>query len=132
MPVRLSGPLVAEARRSAKRFHRSVTGQIEHWAALGKAIEARLPGETLEELLGEEKKAMTIGQVGDVNERERVADILVRFVAQSPVAGDSAWLDEIRRSSVPGYGTRNGSGDGIVAMDSAGVTRPVFTQLVEP
>ena len=130
MPVKLSGPLVSEARRSAKRFHRSLTGQIEHWAALGKAIEARLPGDALEQLLGGEGTAVTIGQVGDVTERERVADILVRFVAQSPEATDTGWLDEIRRSGVPVYGTRAGSGDEIVEMDSAGSTRPVGVETV--
>ncbi len=127
MPVKLSGPLVSEARRSAKRFHRSLTGQIEHWAALGKAIEARLPGETLEGLLGGEK-AMTIDQVSEVTERQRVADILAQFVAQSPGTNDNSLLAEIRRSGVPIYGTRTELGGEVLEMDSSGETRPVAAE----
>ena len=127
MPVKLSGPLVREARQSAKRFHRSLTGQIEHWAALGKAIESRLPGAILEELLGG-GSAMTIGQVSEVTERQRVANILAQFVAQSPEANDTNWLAEIRRSGVPLYGTRTGSGNEILEMDSSGETRPVAAE----
>lgn len=126
MPVKLSGPLVREARQSAKRFHRSLTGQIEHWAALGKAIESRLTGEALGELLGDET-AMSIGKVSEAAERQRVADILVQFVAQ-PEANNTDWLADIRRSGVPLYGTRTESGDEIVEMDPSGGTRPVAVE----
>lgn len=51
MPVKLSGELVEEARSSATLFHRSLTGQIEHWAAIGRAVEAQLPGDALARLL---------------------------------------------------------------------------------
>lgn len=118
-----------EARRSAKRFHRSLTGQIEHWAALGKAIEARLPGESLENLLGG-RKAMTIGQVSEVSERQRVADILVQFVAQSPEANDTSWLTEIRRSGVSIYGTTADSNE-ITEMDPSGEMRPADVELAK-
>lgn len=45
--LKLSAELVDEARRDAAVFHRSVGGQVEHWARLGKAIEAA-PGFTLD------------------------------------------------------------------------------------
>lgn len=37
--VRISELLVNEARKFSKIEHRSVTGQIEHWAAIGKCAE---------------------------------------------------------------------------------------------
>ena len=45
--VKLASGLVDEARREAELLNRSLGGQIEHWARLGRAIE-NLPGFTLE------------------------------------------------------------------------------------
>ena len=37
--VRVSEDLVKEARKYSKVDHRSITGQIEHWARIGKCAE---------------------------------------------------------------------------------------------
>jgi hypothetical protein len=37
--IKLPDPLVADARRDARAFHRTISGQLEHWARLGQAIE---------------------------------------------------------------------------------------------
>ncbi|MEW6288420.1 MAG: hypothetical protein AB1545_01065 [Thermodesulfobacteriota bacterium] len=37
--VRISEELVNEARKMSKIDHRSLTGQIEHWARIGKCAE---------------------------------------------------------------------------------------------
>ena len=37
--VRVSEELVQEARKYSKVDHRSITGQIEHWARIGKCAE---------------------------------------------------------------------------------------------
>lgn len=37
--VRISAELVNEARKYSKVDHRSLTGQIEHWARIGKCAE---------------------------------------------------------------------------------------------
>lgn len=37
--VKLSSALVSDARREAQVLNRSLGGQIEHWARLGKALE---------------------------------------------------------------------------------------------
>ena len=37
--VKLNSGLIEDARREAEVFHRSLGGQIEHWARLGRAIE---------------------------------------------------------------------------------------------
>jgi hypothetical protein len=41
-PLRISDELMLRARREAEDSDRSVTGQIEHWAKLGMALEAVL------------------------------------------------------------------------------------------
>ncbi|MHB8808688.1 MAG: TA system antitoxin ParD family protein [Desulfobulbaceae bacterium] len=37
--IRISEELVAEAKKYSKIEHRSLTGQIEHWARIGKCLE---------------------------------------------------------------------------------------------
>jgi len=37
--VRVSDKLLQEARKFSKIEHRSITGQIEHWARIGKCAE---------------------------------------------------------------------------------------------
>lgn len=37
--VRISDNLLNEARKYSKIDHRSLTGQIEHWARIGKCVE---------------------------------------------------------------------------------------------
>ena len=37
--VRVSDALVSDARKHSKVEHRSLTGQIEHWAIIGKCVE---------------------------------------------------------------------------------------------
>jgi len=37
--IRISNELVSEARKFSKVDHRSLTGQIEHWARIGKCAE---------------------------------------------------------------------------------------------
>jgi hypothetical protein len=43
-PVKLSNPLVLEARMVGEVVHRSIAGQVEFWAALGKVVEPFLQG----------------------------------------------------------------------------------------
>lgn len=106
MPVKLSGELVEEARNSATRFHRSLTGQIEHWATIGRAVEAQLPGDVLTRLLERVGGTMRIGQVADAGQRQQVMKVLAEFLGQTD--DDGAWLQEIRARGVPLYGTDAG------------------------
>lgn len=45
LPVRLSDALVLDARMTSKAVHRSISGQVEFWASIGRAIEPLLLGE---------------------------------------------------------------------------------------
>ena len=45
LPVRLSDALVLDARLAGKAVHRSISGQVEFWANIGRAIEPLILGE---------------------------------------------------------------------------------------
>ncbi len=51
--VRISEELVNEARKFSRIDHRSLTGQIEHWAKIGKCAEENpdLPYNLIKEIL---------------------------------------------------------------------------------
>jgi hypothetical protein len=51
--VRISKELVDEARKFSRIDHRSLTGQIEHWAKIGKCAEENpnLPYNLIKEIL---------------------------------------------------------------------------------
>ncbi len=43
-PVKLSDALVLDARLASEAFERSIAGQVEFWARLGRAVEPLLQG----------------------------------------------------------------------------------------
>ena len=43
-PVKLSDALVLDARLAGKSWERSIAGQVEFWAKLGRAVESLLQG----------------------------------------------------------------------------------------
>jgi hypothetical protein len=51
--VRISEKLVNEAKKFSRVDHRSITGQIEHWAKIGKCAEENpdLPYNLIKEIL---------------------------------------------------------------------------------
>ncbi|MBM3855361.1 MAG: hypothetical protein FJ399_19770 [Verrucomicrobia bacterium] len=118
MPVKLSGELVEEARNSATLFHRSLTGQIEHWAAIGRAVEAQLPGDTLSRLLERLGGRLKISQVADVAQRQQVMSVLAEFLNDK--ADDGAWLRAISARGVALYGTEPGIPGNIVRLNPDG------------
>lgn len=124
MPVKLSGELVEDARSSAKLFHRSLTGQIEHWASIGRTIESQLSGDALAELL-EHKGGLKISQVADRNQRRQLMIVLKDFLSQP--ADDGAWLREISAGGVPLYGTESDNPEVIVQLNPDGSQKVVNT-----
>lgn len=126
MPIKLSGELVEEARNSARLFHRSLTGQIEHWAAIGRAIESQLPGEALSSLLDQVGGSMKIGRVADAAAREQIAAVLLDFLAQT--SHDTSWLRKISARGVPLYGSEPGELTKIVRLNPDGSREPIKTE----
>lgn len=72
--VKLKADLVEEARREAETFNRSLGGQIEHWARLGKALESApgMPVERVRETLAGKVTLRTLS----LKEQEAVLDQL--------------------------------------------------------
>ena len=100
MPIKLSGELVDDARSSAKLFRRSLTGQIEHWATLGRAIGSQLSGDALTQLLPRIYGTMKMGCVAEAGQHQQVA-ILAEFLRQTPRALDNEWLQEMSSHGIP-------------------------------
>lgn len=78
-PVKLSDSLVLEARLTAVLAERSIAGQIEFWAALGRAVEPLLRGR---EVLALRKAGIarsiseSLGSVDSPEGHRRVAEYL--------------------------------------------------------
>ena len=119
MPIKLSGELVEDARSSAKLFHRSLTGQIEHWATLGRAIESQVSGDALAQMLERLGGTMKIGRVAEAGQRQQVAAVLAEFLTQAPGAADNSWLRDMSARGIPLYGTTAAQPGKIVRLEPA-------------
>lgn len=86
-PLRISEELVLRARREAEDSDRSVTGQIEHWARLGMA---------LEEVLGHPEATA-------LKRRARLG-VAGALALASSAEGQAAALELLQRSGQPRYG----------------------------
>ena len=116
--IKLSGELVEEASRTARLFHRSLTGQIEHWATIGRAVESQASGNALAQLLQRVGGSMKIGSVAGADQRRQVASALAEFLAKSAVATDTYWLQEMRARGIPLYGTTGTQPEKVIRLDS--------------
>jgi hypothetical protein len=78
-PVKLSDSLVLDARLSAEFAQRSIAGQIEFWASLGRAVEPLLRGREVLALRKNDAARPLSGCLETVDSpagRRRVADYL--------------------------------------------------------
>ncbi len=119
MPVKLSDNLVSAARVEAKTTDRSITAQIEHWATLGRAVEAALMHNDLLELKQHEgnlKQAFT-----DASKREQILALL-DSIAQS--ADRSNLKERIRSSGKPIYSIDPQFPGMLVQIDPDGTRTP--------
>lgn len=74
-PVKLSDELVGDARAVAPFSQRSIAGQIEFWASLGKSIEPLLRGDralSLQRAGGERSLSQLLSELDTVKGRKRV------------------------------------------------------------
>jgi len=49
-PVKISDALLLDARKAGEVMHRSINGQIEHWAQIGRTVERLLNGQEIHRL----------------------------------------------------------------------------------
>jgi hypothetical protein len=80
-PVKLSDALVLDARIAAKAQQRSIAGQVEFWASLGKSVELLLNGKQAQALRGTDAAHRLVEAIETVESpegRARVAGVLAR------------------------------------------------------
>ena len=78
-PVKLSDSLVLDARRTAEVGQRSIAGQIEFWAGLGRAVEGLLRGReslALRKAGAARPLSECLGTVDSTEGRQRVVEYL--------------------------------------------------------
>ncbi|MFY9823089.1 MAG: hypothetical protein WAM82_17030 [Thermoanaerobaculia bacterium] len=81
IPLKVSDSLFAIAKQEAQATERSITAQVEHWALIGRAVEAILAHQEL----------LTLKQVGEVltplypsmTRRQEVHDLLTRIATST-------------------------------------------------
>ncbi len=99
-PVKLSDALVLDARQTGTIAERSIAGQIEFWARLGRAVEPLLSGDRALALRrsGDRQPLSELVATVDTNAgRQRVADLLAAqpFPHYEPAAGQPGHLVRI-------------------------------------
>ena len=80
-PVKLSDALIVEARTAGEFAERSIAGQVEFWARLGRGMEMLLTGQQVRALgqVGDSESALKRLDAVDTPEgRQRVKDYLAR------------------------------------------------------
>src|SRR5260221_9607766 len=99
-PVRVSEALVLDARLMGEVSQRSIAGQIEFWARLGRAIETLLRGDQMLALCkaGKAKPLSTcLKSMDSAGGRKRLADHLksLPYPHYEPAAGSAGLLVRI-------------------------------------
>ncbi len=99
-PVKISDALILDARQTGGLLKRSIAGQIEFWATLGRALEPLLAG-TQVLALQESGRARPLSEclrsVDSPEGRRRVADYLKErpYPHYEPAPGKPGWLVRI-------------------------------------
>jgi len=78
-PVKLSDELVLDARLAGEVQERSIAGQVEFWAKLGRSVDLMLEGRQVMALrrnAGAQPLSEALASVGTPAGRKRVADVL--------------------------------------------------------
>lgn len=91
--VKLSDSLAEDARAASEGADRSLTGQIEHWARLGKAVEPLFNVPTIAAF---KKSGGNIDSLEDPRERQILLDALTQLRLAPPFAETAAFLTASR------------------------------------
>lgn len=101
-PVKISDDLILDARLTAELLKRSIAGQIEFWASLGRAVEPLLEGDKVLALQKSGKArplSYLLGSVDTPEGRRRVATYLKDrpFPRYEPAPGKTGLLVRIEK-----------------------------------
>ena len=100
IPLKVSTGLFAVAKHEAKMTDRSITAQVEHWARIGRAVEAIVAHEEL--LTLKEAGEMLTPVFPSKVRRQQVHDLLMHIMGG---ADREAARAAIQKSGRPRYGT---------------------------
>jgi hypothetical protein len=78
-PVKLSDALVLDARQAGEVFQRSIAGQVEFWARLGRSVEESLDGRQVMALAREKSTvplSELVGNLGTAQSSKRLTSYL--------------------------------------------------------
>ena len=96
-PVKLSDALILDARLAGEMGERSIAGQVEFWARLGRSVEVLLNGKQVSQLIRTaEAKPLSyyMGTVDSLEGRERLSAYLLTtpFPHYAPAPGRPGYL----------------------------------------
>lgn len=100
MPVKLSDDLVISARVEAEATERSITAQIEHWAKLGRAVEAALKHV---DILALKRSGGDLAKAFPRQSKQAAVQALLERVAST--TDRSGMVEKLRARGKPVYGT---------------------------
>lgn len=126
--IKVSESLASEARAAAADSDRSLTGQIEHWARIGKAVEPLFTAPVVGSL---KRSGGDLEVIEDEVERARVLDALAALRQSPPFAQSAAFL---RASTRPLYEVDPEAAEGIVQVrpDGTRVAGRFVNRVFEP
>jgi hypothetical protein len=118
-PLKVSDSLFAVAKQEAQATQRSITAQVEHWARIGRAVEAVLAHQEL----------LTLKQVGELltpmypsaARRREVHDLLTRIAASTD---REVTKTALRADGTPLYATDPEHPGMIIQVQSDGTRTP--------
>ena len=116
--IKISADLAAAARAASTDADRSLTGQVEHWARLGKAVEPVLSSVTIALL---KKSGGDLGAIEDETERARVLSALAMLRKSPPYPETRASL---AARSTPLYEADPENPSGVVLVAADGKRTP--------
>lgn len=116
--IKVSDALASEARLAAADSDRSLTGQIEHWARLGRAIEPALPTSLIAAL---KKSGLALDALENEAEKALVLDALARLRQSPPYANRATAL---RQSHGPLYEADPNQPGGVLRVNEDGTRTP--------
>jgi hypothetical protein len=123
-PVKISDTLIEAAREAAPLANRSLAAQVEHWAALGRAIEGSLTADqsvTLKRAIHEPLAPPYGTSEGAQAVRQRVIDAIGRSLSPAFRSGMSAHLAASPHST---YGLNDAFPGYLVRRDPDGTLTP--------
>ncbi|MGC8548474.1 MAG: TA system antitoxin ParD family protein [Acidobacteriaceae bacterium] len=99
-PVKLSDPLVLDARLAGEAMERSIAGQVEFWARLGRSVESLLNGDqvlALSRRAAAQPLSSLLESVEKPAGHKRLAAYLETqpFPRYRPCPGRPGWLERI-------------------------------------